>query len=451
MGTQLEVDEKRKMAEGQKDKDRPVVVIVGAGFGGLQAARKLAKAPVRVVMLDKRNYHLFQPLLYQIATAGISPGEIAHPVRGILGQQKNFQFHLAEVKRFDFEGRRVVSNNGSFEYDYLVIASGAESNHFGIESVRRNALDMKDLDDAIDIRNKVLCSFEQVDQEQDPIRRRELLTFVVVGGGPTGVETAGALSELIRLVLVKDYPRMDLNEVWIILLEATDQILTGFPAHLREKAVKALEGKHIEVRCKTAVSDFDGQRVVLKDAEPIAARTMIWAAGVRVTSLMDQTGLKQARQGRLVVRPTLQLGQYPQVFVIGDAAYLEADGEPLAMMATVAMQQGDFVAANIRRMVEGKPLKDFHYQDPGALATIGRNQAVVRLGKLTFSGFIGWIMWVGLHIYRLIGFRSKFLVMINWIWDYFMYERGIRLITPYGKHCEERGLEKDRGAVRNAG
>jgi NADH dehydrogenase len=437
MGTQLEVDEKRKMAEGMQEKGLPVVVIVGAGFGGLQASRKLAKAPVRVVLLDKRNYHLFQPLLYQIATAGISPGEIAHPVRGILGRQKNFQFHMAEVGQFDFEGRRVITNAGSFVYDYLVIATGAESNHFGIESVRRNALDMKDLDDAIDIRNKVLCSFELADQEQDPLRRRELLTFVVVGGGPTGVETAGALSELIRLVLVKDYPQLNLDEVRIILLEATDQILAGFPEHLREKAVQVLEGKHVEVRCQTVVSDFDGQTVRLKDGEPIQARTMIWAAGVRAVGLMDQTGLKQARQGRLVVRPTLQLAQHPEVFVIGDSAYLEADGQPLAMMATVAMQQGAFVAANIRRQVDGKPLKDFHYQDPGSLATIGRNQAVVRLGRLTFSGFIAWIMWVVVHIYRLIGFRSRFLVMIDWIWDYFMDERGIRLITPYGKHCQE--------------
>ena len=422
---------------GIQEARTPVVVIVGAGFGGLQAARKLANAPLHVILLDKRNYHLFQPLLYQIATAGISPGEIAHPVRGILGQQKNFQFHLAEVQQFDLAGRQVKTNAGSFAYDYLVIAVGAETNHFGIESVRRNALNMKDLDDAIDIRNKVLCSFELADQEPSSAIRRELLTFVVVGGGPTGVETAGALSELIRLVLVKDYPALDLNEVRILLLEATDQILAGFPVHLREKAVKILEAKHVEVRCKTAVLDFDGQAVLLKDAEPIRARTMIWTAGVRAASLLDQSGLQQARQGRLVVGPTLQLKDHPEVFVIGDAAYLEADGQPLQMMATVAMQQGAYVAENIRRLVQSKPLENFRYQDPGALATIGRNQAIVRLGRLSFSGFIAWLIWVVVHIYRLIGFRSRFLVMINWIWDYFMYERGIRLITPYGKRCQE--------------
>jgi NADH dehydrogenase len=425
----------------------PAVVIVGAGFGGLKAARLLGKAPVRVILLDKRNYHLFQPLLYQIATAGISPGEIAHPVRGILGRQKNFQFHLAELQQFDLDHRRVISSAGSFDYDYLVIALGAETNHFGIESVRRYALDMKDLDDAIDIRNKVLCSFELADQESDPARRRELLTFVVVGGGPTGVETAGALSELIRLVLVKDYPALDLNEVRILLLEASDQILAGFPTHLREKAVKTLERKYVEVRCKTAVQGFDGRTVILENAEPIQSRTMIWAAGVRAASLLDRSGLQQGRQGRLVVSPTLQLEQHPEVFVIGDAAYLEVDGQPLQMMATVAMQQGAFVAENIRRLVQNKPLQNFRYKDPGALATIGRNQAVIRIGRLSFSGFIAWLIWVVLHIYRLIGFRSRFLVLINWIWDYFMYERGIRLITPYGKRCQEGSGENRPGDI----
>jgi NADH dehydrogenase len=422
---------------GVREAHTPVALIVGAGFGGLQTARKLANAPVHVVLVDKRNYHLFQPLLYQIATAGISPGEIAHPVRGILGQQKNFQFHLAEVQQFDLAGRRVKTNAGSFEYDYLVIAVGAETNHFGIESVSRNALNMKDLDDAIDIRNKVLCSFELADQERDPAIRRELLTFVVVGGGPTGVETAGALSELIRLVLVKDYPALDLNEVRILLLEAAEQILAGFPPHLREKAVKMLEAKHVEVCCNTAVQGFDGRTVVLKDAESLQAGTMIWTAGVRAASMLDRSGLPQARQGRLVVEPTLQLNDHPEVFVIGDAAYLEADGQPLQMMATVAMQQGAFVAASIRRLLQRQPLKPFRYQDPGSLATIGRNQAVIRLGRVTLSGFIAWLIWVVVHIYRLIGFRSRFLVMIDWIWDYFMYERGIRLITPYGRHCQE--------------
>lgn len=433
-----------------RDARPPVVLILGAGFGGLTVARKLAKAPVHVVMLDKRNYHLFQPLLYQIATAGISPGEIAHPVRGILGQQKNFQFHMTEVQQFDFDGRRVITSVGSFDYDYLVIAVGAETNYFGIESVQRNALNMKDLDDAIDIRNKVLCSFELADQETDPARRRELLTFVVVGGGPTGVETAGALSELIRLVLVKDYPNLNLKEVRILLLEATGQILAGFPTHLQEKAVKTLEGKHVEVRCNTTVLGFDGKTVVLKDAELVQARTMIWAAGVRAAGLLDRSGLQQARQGRLVVRSTLQLEGHPEVFVIGDATYMESEGQPLPMMATVAMQQGASVAENIRRLVQMEPLKDFRYKDPGSLATIGRNQAVIRLGRLSFSGFIAWLIWVVVHIYRLIGFRSRFLVMINWIWDYFMYERGIRLITPYGRRCQEDIVEDSREDLRRS-
>jgi NADH dehydrogenase len=220
---------------------------------------------------------------------------------------------------------------------------------------------------------------------------------------------------------------------------------------LRAKAVKMLEGKHIEVRCETTVQGFDGKTVVLKDADPIQARTMIWAAGVRAASLLDQSGVRQARQGRLVVRPTLQLEDHPEVFVIGDAAYLEADGQSLAMMATVAMQQGTFVAENIRRSIRKEPLKDFLYKDPGSLATIGRNQAVIRLGRLSFSGFVAWLIWVVVHIYRLIGFRSRFLVMINWIWDYFMYERGIRLITPYGKRCQEDMVENSRESIRRKG
>ncbi len=251
-------------------------------------------------------------------------------------------------------------------------------------------------------------------------------------------------------MLVKDYPELDLDEVRILLLEGGDQILAGFPTHLREKAVRILEGKQVEVRCNTTVQGFDGNTIVVKDTEPVQAQTMIWAAGVRAASMLDQSGLQQARQGRLVVRPTLQLEQHPEVFVIGDAAYLEADGQPLQMMATVAKQQGGFVAENIRRQLQGEPLESFRYKDPGSLATIGRNQAVIRLGRLSFSGFIAWLIWVVVHIYRLIGFRSRFLVLVNWIWDYFMYERGIRLITPYGRRCQENRDENDREDLRHS-
>ena len=411
---------------------RPVVVIVGAGFAGIHAAKALRDGPVQVVMVDKNNYHLFQPLLYQVATAALDPSEIAYPVRTIFRRQKNFRFHLGEARQIDFNQQILETSTGALPYDYLILAAGGESHYFGMDSVAQNGFDMKDLGDAMAIRNHILRMFERASQESDPVRSRALRTFVVAGGGPTGVECAGALSELVRLALAKDFPEVDSQDLRVILLEASGHLLTGFPEELTLAAQKTLERKKVEVRLNAAVSGYDGSQVVLNDGELISASTLIWAAGVRAASLLDRSGLPQARQGRVPVLPTLQVPGHPEIYVAGDAAYLEEDGQPLPMMAPVAIQQGKTAARNILHHAAGEPLVSFRYHDPGSLATIGRNEAVARIKGFQFHGFPAWVVWLGVHLLGLIGFRNRLLVMINWAWDYFFYERVSRLITPEG-------------------
>jgi NADH:quinone reductase (non-electrogenic) len=406
-----------------------VVVVVGAGFGGLRVARALRRAPVQVVLVDRNNYHLFQPLLYQVATAGLEPEEIAKPARSILRGQKNFDFRLVDVTHVDLAARRLDTNAGPMPYDVLVLAPGGQTNFFGVDSMQRNGLGLKDIPDAIAIRNHVLSCFEQAMLEPDAEERRALLTFIVVGGGPTGVEMAGALSELLRLVLVKDYPRLNIKDVRILLLEATDKLLAAMPERLREAAGKTLWRKYVEVRFGATVADFDGAHIHLKSGEVIPSHTVIWAAGVSAAALTTTLGLKPGRQGRIPVDPTLQLAGHPEVFIIGDAAYREQDGEPLPMVAPVAIQMGESVARNIRRQLRGEPLLPFRYRDQGTLATIGRNAAVAHVFGLQLSGFPAWVMWLVVHIIQLIGFRNKIFVLLNWAWDYFFYERAARLIT----------------------
>jgi len=408
----------------------PTVVIVGAGFGGLRAARALRTTPVQVVLLDRNNYHLFQPLLYQVATAGLEPEQIAKPVRAILRGQRNFDFRMMEVSGVDFAQRRLETSAGPLAYDFLVLAPGGETNFFGLEAMERHGFGLKDIPDAVAIRNHVLTCFEHAMLEPDPERRRAQLTFIVVGGGPTGVEMAGALSELIRLVLVKDYPRLNIKDVRILLLEATDRLLAAMPERLREAAGRTLWRKWIEVRFNASVADFDGERVRLKSGEVIPAHTVVWAAGVRATALNERLGLPTGRQGRIPVEPTLQVREHPEVYIIGDAAYREENGEALPMVAPVAIQMGESVARNIARTLRGQALEPFRYRDQGTLATIGRNAAVAHVFGLNWRGFPAWVMWLVVHIIQLIGFRNKLFVLLNWAWDYFFYERAARLITP---------------------
>ena len=402
---------------------------MGAGFGGLRVARALRRAPVQVILLDRNNYHLFQPLLYQVATAGLEPEQIAKPVRSILRGQKNFDFRMVEVTAVDLVQRRLETNAGPIAYDFLVLAPGGETNFFGLETVAKHGLGLKDIPDAVAIRNHVLTCFEQAMLEADPEQRRARLTFIVVGGGPTGVEMAGALSELIRLVLVKDYPRLNIKDVRILLLEATDRLLAAMPERLREAAGKTLWRKYVEVRFGATVADYDGIRIRLKSGEIIPAYTVIWAAGARAAGLNDRLGLATARQGRIAVEPTLQVAGHPEVYVIGDAAYRETNGVPLPMVAPVAIQMAETVARNIVRTLRGAPLREFRYRDQGTLATIGRNAAVAHVFGLQLSGFPAWVMWLVVHIIQLIGFRNKLFVLLNWAWDYFFYERAARLIT----------------------
>ena len=408
----------------------PHIVIIGAGFGGMEVARRLAKTPVQITLIDRHNYHLFQPLLYQVAIAGLLPSQIAYPLRTIFRKQKNLNFQMGEVSSVDFNSRYVKLEGSIIAYDHLILAVGGQNHFFGMNSVEQNSFEIKDIESAISTRNHLLKVFEQASHEADAERRRALLTFVIVGGGPTGVETAGALAELISHVMVKDYPEMSLKDASVILLEATEHLIAAYPDELRRATRNLLERKNVEVLTNTKLADFDGQKVILRDGRQIPTHTLIWTAGVKAAEVLDHLGVQQAGSGRVRVESTLQLPQHPEVFVIGDAAYLEnGNGKPLPMLSTVALQQGKLTAENILRMLKGKSPEPFHYKDPGLLATIGRNAAVARIWGISFSGFIAWVIWVFLHIYRLIGFRNRVLVMVNWAWDYVFYENQVRLIT----------------------
>ena len=408
----------------------PHVLIIGAGFAGLEVARGLAKAPVHITLIDKHNHHLFQPLLYQVAIAGLLPSQIAQPVRTIFRRQKNLTFQMGEVTEVNFEERFVKLNGSVIAYDYLVIAVGGRTNFFGQDALEEHGFQLKDIESAVRIRNHLLSLFEKASNEGDAEKRKTMLTFVIVGGGPTGVETAGALAELVEHVMVKDFPRLNLDEARVILLEASPHLISPYPDELRRATHRLLQKKGVEILLNTRMDNYDGQRVTLDDGSQIESRTLIWTAGVKAAELADRLGVEQASAGRIRIEPTLQLPRHPEAFVIGDAAFLvNGNGQPLPMLSTVAIQQGKAAAGSIRRLVAGGEAVPFRYKDPGLLATVGRNAAVARIFGLSFSGFIAWLIWVGLHIYRIIGFRNRLAVMFNWAWDYFFYDNQARLIT----------------------
>ena len=409
---------------------RKIVVVIGAGFAGLRIAKRLANVPVQVMLLDRQNYHLFQPLLYQVATAGLEPEEIARPIRAILGGQANLEYRLADVRRVDLDRRVVQADGMAIEYDYLVIAAGAETDTLGNPSIAAHSLGLKGLADAVAIRNHVLRCFERAVMEGDPEKRRARLSFVIVGGGPTGVEMAGALSELVRLVLRRDYRGLRSEEVRIVLLEALDRLLPGLPSDLAKDAQRALERKGVEVHYGAAVERVEPDRVVLGGGQSLPTATVLWAAGARAVELVRQLGLPLGSRGRVRVEPDLSVAGRPEVFVAGDAAYLEVDGRPLPMMAPVALQMAEVAAENLQRRQEGRPTRPFRYRDPGGLATIGRNAAVAFVFGLKFRGFVAWIVWLFVHLIQIIGFRNRLLVLVNWAWDYLFYDRAVRLITP---------------------
>src|SRR5687768_4098628 len=342
----------------------PHVVIIGAGFGGMEVARRLAKEPVQITLIDRHNYHLFQPLLYQVAIAGLVPSQIAYPVRTIFRKQKNLTFQMGEVTSINFNAYYVKLEGSIIAYDYLVLAVGGQTNFFGLDSVEQHGFQLKDIESAIGLRNHLLKLFEEASREADAERRRALLTFVIVGGGPTGVETAGALAELISHVMVKDYPEMSLSDARVLLLEAMEHLITAYPDELRKATRNLLEKKNVEVLVNTKLASYNGQRVTLGDGRQIPAHTLVWTAGVRAAEVVDHLGVEQAGGGRVRVESTLQLPQHPEVFVIGDAAYLEnGNGKPLPMLSTVALQQGKVTAQNIQRILKGQSPEPFYYKD----------------------------------------------------------------------------------------
>ncbi len=406
----------------------PHVVIVGGGFGGLSAAKALRKAPLRVTLLDRRNHHLFQPLLYQVATAALNPSDIAVPIRSILRRQKNATVLMGEASSIDVAGRKLILTDGELAYDYLVIATGATHSYFGHDDWAPYAAGLKTIEDAIEIRRRVLVAYERAEREPDPERRREWLTFVIVGGGPTGVELAGALAEVSRHTLAQDFRAIDPTRAKILLLEGGPRILPPFPPELSEKAREQLHRLGVEVRSGAQATGIDDQGVFI-GSERIKARTVLWAAGVAASPLAKSLGVPLDRAGRVPVTPELTVPGHPEIFVIGDLASLQQDGKPLPGVAPTAMQEGRHTAENLRRAVRGEALLPFRYRDKGSLAVIGRGAGVAAFTKGQWSGAIAWWAWLLVHIYYLIGFRNRVLVLLQWAWAYITFQRGARLIT----------------------
>ncbi len=413
------------------------VVIVGGGFGGLTTARALRKAPVQVTLLDRRNFHLFQPLLYQVATGGLSPANIAAPLRALLRRQKNAEVLLAEVVDVDPADRRVVLSDGEVRYDTLVVATGARHHYFGHDDWEPHAPGLKTIEDATTIRRRVLLAFEAAEREDDPEKRRDWLTFVVVGGGATGVELAGAIAEMARHTLPRDFRRIDTASARVLLLEATDRILSMYPEGLSRKAVEALARLGVTVQTGRAVTDLKPGELTVRcgdQTEVIRERTVLWAAGVQASPLgaavAKATGAETDRVGRVLIEPDLSVRGHPNVFVIGDLAnFSHQTGKPLPGVAPVAMQQAKYVAYRIERGLRGEGTPPFRYRDPGSLATIGRNAAVVDLGWVRFSGYLAWLAWLFVHLMTLVEFQNRLLVFLQWGWNYLTWNRSARLIT----------------------
>ncbi|HEX9125670.1 MAG TPA: NAD(P)/FAD-dependent oxidoreductase [Methylomirabilota bacterium] len=407
----------------------PHVVIVGGGFGGLYAALVLADKPVRVTLLDRRNHHLFQPLLYQVAAAALNPSDIATPLRSILRKAANITVLLAEVERVDLAGRRLVLDRGEMGYDALILAAGASHSYFGHDEWEIFAPGLKTLEDALEIRRRVLLAYEAAEREHDGAEQQALLTSVVIGGGPTGVELAGALGEISRQTIARDFRLIDPTEARIILLEGGPRILQSFPESLSGKAVDALTRLGVEVRTGAVVTRVTPDAVWL-GGEQIRARTVLWAAGVAAAPLARTLGASLGRAGHVLVEPDLSIAGHPEVFAIGDmCAFLHQTGAPLPGVAPVAIQQGRAAADNVLRRLHGLPTRPFRYRDRGSMATIGRAAAVAMVGRLRLSGYPAWLAWLFVHIMFLIGFRNRFLVLFEWAWAYVTWHRGARLIT----------------------
>jgi NADH dehydrogenase len=409
------------------------VVIIGGGFGGLYAARALARAPVRVTLVDRRNHHLFQPLLYQVASAGLNPSDIAYPIRAALRKQRNATVLLAEVTRIEPARRRVVLADGELDYDYLIVAAGATHSYFGRDEWEAHAPGLKTIEDALEIRRRMLFAFEAAERETDEARRQAWLTFVVVGGGPTGVELAGAIGELSRFTMDRDFRNIDPTQAKVLLLEGGSSILSSYDPKLRDSAVDQLASLGVEVRLQARVTGIDAGGVWL-GGDRIAARTVVWAAGVKGSPLAQSLGAPLDRAGRVRVTPHLTLPGHDEVFVVGDMATLEQDGQPVPGVAPAAMQMGEYAANAIVAAIDGKHTEAFRYLDKGSMATIGRSRAILESGPVKLSGLLAWLGWLTIHIFYLIGFRNRALVLFQWAWAYLTFGRGARLITEAADH-----------------
>ena len=405
------------------------VVIVGAGFGGLRVARTLRGQGLDVWLVDRHNYHLFQPLLYQVATASLEQEAIAHPVRDIVRGWDGVRFRMAEVTGVDLAAWQLETNTGPIAYDYLVLAAGAATNFFGVQSIAERAFELKDLNDAVILRNRVLTAFERASLTVDEAERRALLTFVVVGGGPTGVEFAGALAELVQLIVERDYPTISHNDVRTLLVEMESDPLPPYPDRLRRYTRERLERMGVEVLTGTAVEAMTDGQVILNSGETLDSELLLWMAGVKAAPLAEALSVQAAQAGRIPVDGQLRLFEHPNVYVIGDMAYVEQGGEPLPQMAPAAMQMGEYAGRDILQRERGADHAPFTYQDKGTMAVIGRGAAVARVFGLRLAGFFAWLAWLTLHLFMLIDFRNRLVVLVNWAYDYLLFERKVRLIT----------------------
>ncbi len=406
------------------------MLIIGGGFGGLEAAKALRNANVRVTLLDRQNHHLFQPLLYQVATAALSPADIAEPLRHILRKQENVEVILTEVQSIEPAARRVLTSDGPLDYDYLIVAAGARHSYFGRAEWEKVAPGLKSLDDALDIRRRMLMAFEIAEKTHDDAEREAALTFVIVGGGPTGVEMAGAIAEIAQITLIKDFRHIDSSQTRVFLIEGGPEVLAAFSGDLPESARMQLSKMGVDVRLSTRVEQiFDGG-VQLKGGQTIAAKTIIWAAGNAASPLGASLGVPLDPQGRVIVRDDCSVPGHAEIFVIGDQAHFATgEGRALPGLSPVAMQQGRHAAKNIGARMHGQPTERFEYFDRGSMATIGRNAAVAEVGSFRFSGFAAWLAWLFVHIIFLVGFRNRIAVLFNWGYAYLTYGRGARLIT----------------------
>ncbi len=427
-------------AQGETD-ERPRVVIVGAGFGGLSAAKALGKANMRVTLVDRRNHHLFQPLLYQVATAGLSPGQIASPIRTVLRWQKNAEVLLGTVSSIDKDRRTVTLDGREINYDYLVLATGARHSYFGHDEWEQFAPGLKSLEDATELRKRILLAFEKAELERDEAARKRFLTFVVIGAGPTGVEMSGSIAELAHRALASDFRAIDPHDARVVLVEAGPRALSTFPESLSAYAEKALARLGVELMTSTRVTSIDETGVMLEGAGVLPSACVIWAAGVAASPVAKWLNVEADRAGRVPVTADLTLAGHSEIFVIGDCALAkDKDSKPLPGLAPVAKQQGEYVGRVLTKLSRDpkSERRAFRYQDFGALATVGRKAAIADFGSFRLTGFIGWLTWCLAHIYFLIGFRNRFSVALDWTWSYLTFERGARLITgPIGEEKPE--------------